>query len=104
MRIYHHPANANNFSGFRLNKPRPALLLALLALGYRAPAAATDISLSCEARPVEDRAFTSGGIIEISADSSRADIGAQRITFAGNVELLQANRRLTADEIMHVCV
>ena len=84
-----------------MNKPCPALLLALLALGYRAPVAAADISLSCAARPVEDRAFTTGGIIEINADSSQADIGAQRITFAGNVELLQGNRRLTADEISY---
>lgn len=77
-----------------------ALLFVLSCLGARG-AAAGDVFLSCTARPEEPARYTTGGLVEITADSSRAEIEERRVVFTGEVQLLQDERRLTADEVSY---
>jgi LPS-assembly protein len=88
------------FSGFALKRFCAALLLILPFLIPRG-AAARDVSLACTALPEEPVRHTTDGQVEITADSSRAEIENRRVLFFGEVELLQDERRLTADEVSY---
>ncbi len=64
-------------------------------------AEAGDPYRACTARQIAEQMYTSGGTVQISADSSEAFIDQNEVVFYGDVEMLQDNRRLTADEIRY---
>lgn len=76
------------------------MLLLLPTLGAWRTAVG-EASLPCTARAIGPIRYTTGGQVEISADSSQADITAGQVVFSGDVELLQDERRLTADELRY---
>lgn len=81
---------------------RPALLIiAAASVLLEAGVARAAALQACTARPVSEIQYTSDGMVEISADDGTADLTKNRITFTGEVEVLQDTRRITADRIVY---
>ena len=84
-----------------MNALRAPLLVIAATLSASMSDAQAEALTACTARPVSEIQYTTGGITEISADSGHADLANERLTFTGEVEVLQNARRVTADQIVY---